>query len=209
MPHKSSAANRHSFRAPHGTGKVSELPRPLLVWSQVFPGLQLPLQAIRHCYKVEKLPSEVLYEVLTQPSHDKDEVIAWDYNESTMVLHTENIRIAKILKRRGFTVGTTAFTVGLVYSEVMSELQKSSYAAFTRFVKLIDKQITFQFRDVSILEAFKAVEKSKDIPYNQEKTSVTVKDGVVSCSGFRTALELINITSQLPAITVKGPAFAL
>lgn len=209
MPHKSSAATRHNFRAPHENGKVRELPSPLLIWSQVFPGLELPLQAIRYCYKVASLPSEVLYEVLTQPSHDKDEAIAWDYDEKTGVLHTENIRIAKILKRRGFTVAITAFTVGLVYSEVMSELQKSSYAAFTRFVKLVDKQITFQFRSVTILEALKAVEKSKDIPHNQEKTSVTVKDGVVSCAGFRTALELINITSQVPAITVKGPAFAL
>jgi len=209
MPHHNSAARRHGFHAPHGSGKVAELPKPVMIWTRVFPGLDLPLQAVKNCYEIPHLSCDVLYEVLNVPSHDANEVVAWDYNEKLEVLHTTNIRIAKILKRRGFAVNIKPFTVGLVYSEVMAELQKSSYATFKRFTALVDRKVTFTFRKgVSMSDALKAVEQSKAIPHNEEPIAVTIRNGAFSCKSLRTALELVNITAQLPTIELKGHAFA-
>ena len=173
---------------------IPHLPEAILVWSIVLPGLRLPLQAIRHCYVINGVDEQDMCIVLTLPGHIGIDAKDWEYRPDYNIILTTNSLLARRLKGRGREVTLRAYTVGLVHSEVMSELQKHSAETPNQFMELLKQGATFRFQKCSIQEAFKALSSSK------ETAVVGYKHGTVTCKSLRVALELVNITGKAPIL---------
>ena len=173
---------------------IPRLPPTILVWSSVLPGLRLPLQAIRHCYMIRDVGAEDICDALTLPGLIGRDARDWEYRADNNIILTTNSLLARRLKGRGREVTLKTFTVGLVYSEVMAELQKHSAQALKQFMELMKQGATFRFQKCSIREALKALSSSK------ETAAVGYKHGTVTCKSLRIALELVNITGRAPTL---------
>ena len=174
---------------------IPHLPEDILVWSSVLPGLRLPLQTIRHCYMIRDVGVEDICDALTLPGLIGRDAKDWEYRADNNIILTTNSLLARRLKGRGREVTVRAFTVGLVYSEVMAELQKYSAQAFNQFMELMKQGATFRFQKCSMHEALKALSCSKETA-----AAVDYKHETVTCKSLRIALELVNITGRTPTL---------
>jgi hypothetical protein len=173
---------------------IPHLPEAILVWSSVLPGLRLPLQAIRHCYAINGVDAQDMCLALTLPGLIGRDAKDWEYRPDNNIILTTNSLLARRLKGRGREVTLRTYTVGLVHSEVMAELQKHSAETLKQFMELMKQGATFRFQKCSIQEALKALSSSK------ETAEVGYKHGTVTCKSLRVALELVNITGRAPTL---------
>lgn len=177
------------------------MPQSAIVWSTVFTGIELPLQAIRHCYRIENvMEEEVARLAWLMPSSPDIGLQDWEYFPETNTVFTKNKLLAACFKNRGKKIGISRFVVGLVYSEVMEMLGKQSVKAVTDILELLKRGACFRFSRCALDDGMKAVAKSL------EKGLIRAKNDWLFCRDFRIALELVNITGHAPILVLQDQA---
>lgn len=178
--------------------QIPDLPPPVTVWSGVFPGLELPLQALRHCYLIEGIDESDICIALTLPGFIGNGGAAWEYQPERNVVLTTDKLLAGRLKAKGRRVTSTTFVVGLVYSEMLSELEQCSTQLLEQFTAFMKQGVVFCFQKCSLRDGLEALSNS------MEKGAVSFKDDIVSCKSLRIALELVNITGKAPVLLTQN-----
>lgn len=179
---------------------IPNLPHSVMVWSKIYPGLEVPLQAIRHCYRIDGVTEDDIYMALTLPAYIAGRIAPWEYRPETDSILTTDKLLAACLKQRGRTIAFNAFAVGLVYSEVLEELEHRSSESLQFFLGLLQQGSYFSFRDCDPSDGLKAIASSP------EKGMIAYKNKTLTCKSLRIALELVNHTGQLPRMMARNKA---
>ncbi len=182
---------------------ISDLPQPLIVWSIVRYGIELPLQAVRSCYTIEDVTEDDIYLALFLPSYENVGFQNWEYVPETNTISTTDKLFAACLKKRGRKVVIKSFLVGLVYSEVMEELEKRSTKTMRKFLDILKHGVYFCFKECTMDDGINALSRSI------EKGAIGFKNEYLSCKSFRVALELVNITGRAPILVAQKQAMAI
>lgn len=185
------------------TYQLPVLPSSITIWSRVLPGMMLPLQAIRHCYLIKDIDEDNIYAALVLPELIGKGAVDWEYQPKNNVILTTHRRLAQELMAQGKRATIATFTVGLVHSEVVSELEQHSAQLLEQFMALMKQGVTFHFQKCTIKDALKALTSSI------EKEVVAFKNGIVTCKSLRVALELVNITGRAPAMLTRNHTHTL
>lgn len=180
--------------------KLPNLPHTAIVWSNIYPGLEVPLQAIRYCYSINHVTEDDIYMALTLPAFTAKGTVPWEYHQESDSILTKDKVLAACLNQRGRTVTFKIFTVGLVYSEVLEALEHRSAKSLQLFQKLLEEGAYFSFKDCGIEQGLKAISKSS------ENGMIACQDGVLTCKSFRIALEIVNNTGYIPKLMIKNEA---
>jgi hypothetical protein len=200
--HARQLANIESFTQEllHG---VPDIPQAAIVWTTVFDGIELPLQAIRSCYYIEGVTEDDVYAALFLPREPGVGPSDWEYVPESNAILTKNRLLAAGLSYRGRKVRFTNFVVGLVYTEVMEALEERSAKTLKLFLEMLKQEAYFYFDRCTMDDAIEAMSRSA------EKGAVGYRNEYLSCKSFRVALELVNITGRTPIMVPKSRALAI
>ncbi|MDD2745822.1 MAG: hypothetical protein PHU93_04760 [Candidatus Gracilibacteria bacterium] len=136
------------------------------------------------------------------PAYIAGRIAPWEYRPETDSILTTDKLLAACLKQRGRTITFNAFAVGLVYSEVLEELEHRSRDSLQFFLGLLQQGGYFSFRDCDPSDGMKAIASSP------EKDLIAYENKNLTCKSLRMALELVNYTGQLPKLMTRNKAIS-
>jgi hypothetical protein len=173
---------------------IPDLTPDVIVWSTVKEGIDLPLQALRSCYRIDEVTEEDVFLAMCVPNFQNSGSRDWEYVPDQKAILTKNKLLAACLKNRGREISTREYKVGLVYSEVIEELEKRSEKTLKDVLEILKGEVRFHFESCTLNDGIEAATNSI------QSGSVEVGNGFLSCKNFRIALELVKITGRTPIL---------